>query len=168
MQMFKRMLLLSGAVVYFIVMGAFAGAQGMKMMDMNNMPYAKVKATLSDPSMAMKAMQMAKKNHVLLMAGMPVQGKSVTWKGELTGANCYLSAGLHGHNHALCSKACVFAGTPILFLHGGRTYLVLTAKDGKPLPDAAYDALGQPGVTVTGVTLNSHGVLAIAIQSVSR
>lgn len=64
-------------------------------------------------------MKMAKKNHVLLMAGMPVEGKSVTWKGELTGAICYLSVGLHGHNHVLCSKVCVVAGTSILFLHSG-------------------------------------------------
>ena len=63
-------------------------------------------------------MKMAKKNHVLLMAGMPVEGKSV--------------------------------------------------KDGNPLPEAVYDALGQPRVMVTGATLYNHGVRSIAIQSVSR
>lgn len=155
-----------------VAVAALAGialfAQSMqKKMDMNDMPYAKVKAALSNPATRMKAVEMAKKNHVLLMGGRPVQGRPVAWKGELTGANCYLSAGMHGHHHALCAKACVVAGTPILFLHAGRTYLVLTPADGRPLPQGAYNDLGDPGVTVHGKVLHSHGIWAIAVRSVT-
>jgi hypothetical protein len=141
------------------------------MMDMNAMPYAKVKEMMSNPESAGKAIQMAKMNHVIIMAGMPVKGTPVTWKGELTGANCYLSGELHGPEHALCAKACVAAGSPVIFLpeksgKGPNVYTVLTAKDGVPLPKAALDALGRPGVTVTGRLVRAHGVAALAVESV--
>lgn len=164
-----RCFLLSLLMVLAVGSTALFG-QGMPMqkMNMNDMPYAKVRAMLSNPAMKMKAMEMAKMNHVLLMAGQPVQGRAVTWKGELTGANCYLSQGLHGHNHALCAKACVAAGSPVIFIHDGRVYSVLTAKDGMPLPQAAYDDLGVAGVTIQGQVVDAHGGHAIAVQSVSR
>jgi hypothetical protein len=58
---------------------------------------------------------MAKKNGVMLMGGMSMGGRQVTMKGELTGADCYLTTGDHGHEHALCAKACVSHGGPIVF-----------------------------------------------------
>lgn len=137
-------------------------------MDMNDLPYAKVKAMLADPAQKIDAMHMAKMNHVVLMAGLPVEGKAVTWSGELTGANCYLSLGLRGHNHALCAKACVAAGSPVIFIHDRRVYTVLTGSDGMPLPAEAYDALGVAGATVRGQLVDSPGTPAIALQSVSR
>jgi hypothetical protein len=141
-------------------------AQG-KMMDMNDLPYDSVKAMLSDPARASMAMEMAKKAGVLVMVGIPVQGKDVTLKGELTGANCYLSAGLRGHNHAMCAKACVAAGSPVVFIaDDGTVYAVLTAKDGMPLPPGALDQLGRPGVTVGGSVVTAHGVKALALASV--
>jgi len=164
--------------ISFLAVGLGLGlgmhGQGMpqgKMMDMNDMPYAQVKQVMSDPQKKQMAMEMAKKNHVTLMAGMAVEGKPVTLKGELTGANCYLSMGLHGHNHALCAKACVLAGSPVLFLaeragKGPKVYTVLTAKDGMPLPEAALDALGRPGVTVNGKLVRAHGVEGLAVESV--
>ncbi|MGH9484446.1 MAG: hypothetical protein ACRD1F_05265 [Terriglobales bacterium] len=60
------------------------------------------------------------------------------------------------------------AGSPIVFLHNGQTYLVLTPKDGMPLPKAVYNDLGDPGVTVHGQVIDSHGVRAIGISSVSE
>lgn len=165
----NRWLLLALIAMFGVALFAHAQqAMGMQKMDMNDMPYAKVKAMLSNPSMKMNAMKMAKMNHVLLMAGMPVEGEKVNWTGELTGANCYLSQGLHGHNHAMCAKACVAAGSPIVFIHGNHVYTVLTATDGMPLPEAAYDDLGVSGVTVQGTIVRRHGSDAIAVMSVSR
>ena len=163
--MLKRTQWIMGAIA--ILAGLSLWAQQMKMMNMNDLPYAKVKAMLSNTATKMKAMQMAQQHHVLLMAGQPVQGRHVTLVGELTGANCYLSRGLHGHSHALCAKACVAAGSPVVFLSKGHVYTVLTAADGMPLPQAALDDLGRPGVTVHGVVLDRHGVRALAVESVS-
>lgn len=50
---------------------------------------------MSNPQTAKKVMMMAKRNHIMLMGGMSVGGRPVTMKGELTGADCYLSAGEH-------------------------------------------------------------------------
>lgn len=151
-----------------VTAGGLLWAQGMQnKMDMNDMPYAQVKAMMSNPEQATKAMQMAKMNHVMLMAGMPVKGRSVTLKGELTDANCYVSDGLHGHNHAMCAKACVAAGSPMVFLaDSGKVYTILTAKDGMALPEDALNDLGKPGVTVHGTVVKSHGVDALALESV--
>lgn len=159
-----RTLFVAGMIAALAALALWA--QNMPMGDMNDMPYAKVKEMLSNPSTKMQAMQMARQNHVLLMAGQPVEGRHVTLVGELTDANCYLSTGVHEHHHALCAKACVAAGSPVLFISGGKVYSVLTAADGMPLPEAAYDALGKPGVTVHATELNRHGVRAIAVQSV--
>lgn len=156
------------SVVAIMAIGIGAWPQGAKKMDMNETPYANVKAMLATPEGAAKARQMAKANGVMLMGGMPINGQAVTLKGELTGADCYLSGGLHGHEHALCSKACVAHGSPILFVaHGGGVYVVLTPKDGRPFPEDVLNALGKPSVTVQGNTLDSQGVKAISIHSVS-
>jgi len=102
-----------------------------------------------------------------LMGGVAVEGKEVTLKGELTGANCYLSRGIHGHDHALCAKACVAAGSPVIFIaQDGKVYTVLLAKDGTSLPEAALDDLGRPGVTIEGKLVSGHGQEALALESV--
>ena len=49
-----------------------------------------------------------------------------------------------------------------------KTYVVLTAADDMPLPQAAYDDLGRPNVTVHGMVLDNHGIPALAIHSVSQ
>ena len=137
-------------------------------MNMNDLPYDSVKAILNDPVRGPQAMEMAKKMGVVLMAGMPVEGKEVTLKGEITGANCFLSGGLRGHNHAMCAKACVAAGTPVLFLaDNGAIYTVLTGKNGVALPAGTLDLLGRAGITVKGSILTTHGVKSLALQSVS-
>ncbi len=157
------------AAALSLLAGAGLAAQGqMGKMDMNDMPYDSVRAMMADPARRAQAMEMAKMNNVLLMAGQPVPGKPVTLKGELTGANCYLSAGLHGHTHAMCAKACVSAGSPVVFMAAnGTVYAVLTGVDGMPLPKEVYEDLGRAGVTVTGKTLESHGLNMIAIESVA-
>jgi hypothetical protein len=150
--------------------GGLLWGQGMqKKMDMNDIPYAKVKAILSNPQEAAKAKKMARKNHVMLMGGHPINGKPVTLKGELTGADCYLSAGFHGHHHALCSKACVAHGGPIVFLaQNGTVYLALPHADGTSFTNAELNALGVPGVTVMGNAGESHDIRYLSIHSVRR
>ncbi len=152
----------------FLFAAAFLWAQsGMTKQQLLNMPYAKVKAMLSNPHSAAKLKAAVKKNGVMLMGGVPITGPEVTLKGELTGADCYLSAGVHGPEHSLCAKACVAHGGPVVFIgSNGTTYLVIPPRDGMPLPEKAYDDLGKPGVTVKGAELDSHGIHAIAIHSV--
>jgi hypothetical protein len=165
--MFSRMLCISAVVAGLGLAGTRTAAAQGQMMDMNNLPYDSVKAMLSDPARAPQAMAMAKNAGVVLMAGMPVHGTAVTMKGELTGANCYLSGGLHGHSHAMCAKACVAAGSPVIFIgDNGTVYTVLTAKNGVPLPNGTLDFLGRPGVTVKGSLVTTHGVKSLALEEV--
>jgi hypothetical protein len=152
----------------FLVATAFLWSQnGMTKEQLLDMPYAKVKAMLSNPHSAARLKKAVEKDGVMLMGGIPIKGPEVTLKGELTGADCYLSAGVHGHEHAFCTKACVAHGGPVVFIaENGTTYLALPLKDGMPLPEKAYDDLGKPGLTVKAEELDSHGIHALAIQSV--
>jgi hypothetical protein len=161
----KRVVLIIGA---FLFAAAFLWSQTrMTKQKLLDMPYAKVKAMLSNPHSARELKAAAKKDGVMVMGGTPISGPEVTLKGELTGADCYLSAGIRGHEHALCAKACVAHGGPVVFIgQNGTTYLALPAKDGIPLPQKAYNDLGKPGVTVKAAELDSHGIHALAIQSV--
>jgi hypothetical protein len=132
-----------------------------------DMPYAQVKAALSNPDERVDLLEAVKKDNIILMGGQAVEGKELTMKGELTGANCYLSRGIHGHEHALCAKACVLAGSPVIFLaDDGKVYTVLTPEDGRPLPEKALDELGQPGISVHGKLVEAHGQAALALESV--
>ena len=110
-----------------------------------------------------------KENHVILMGGRPIVGRHVSMVGEFTGADCYLSAGMHGMNHALCAKACVIHGSPILFLsQKGAVYVVLPPKDGAEVPMSVLNDLGRPGVTAVGDTVYSHGIHAFSVHSATR
>jgi hypothetical protein len=141
--------------------------QATKKTNMNDLPYAKVKAMFSNPESAAKTVKMAKENGVMLMGGVPIKGKPVTMKGEITGGDCYLSQGMHGHEHAFCAKACVVHGGPVVFIaNSGEVYLVLLPKDGTPIIEQALDDLGKPGVTVKGNLVDAHGLKAISIDSV--
>ncbi len=159
--------------IAMIASGLFYGGlmwgQGMqKKTDLNDLPYAKVKQMLSNPQQAARLKRMVREEHVPLMGGHPIRGRRVTLKGELTGADCYLSVGLHGHHHALCAKACVAHGGPIVFLaQNGAVYLALPAADGTGFSTAALNDLGVPGVTVTGNEGESHGIRYLSIHSVS-
>lgn len=150
--------------------GGLLWGQGLqKTTDLNNLSYAKVKQILSSPKEAAKLKKLVREEHVPLMGGHPIRGKHVTLKGELTGADCYLSVGLHGHHHALCAKACVAHGGPIVFLaQNGIVYLALPHADGTGFSTAALNDLGVPGVTVTGNEGESHGIRYLSIHSVSR
>jgi hypothetical protein len=162
----KRSFLILSVAAVAVTAGLWA-AQGTSQKDMDDWPYSKVQQMMSHPQTAKKAMMMAKKNHVMLMGGMSMGGHPVTLQGELTGADCYLSTGDHGHDHALCAKACVSHGGPIVFIgNNGTTYLVLPPKDGAHYPEQVLDDLGKPGVTVQGHEIDSHGIKSLSVDSV--
>lgn len=162
----KRSLITAVVAVLAVSLGLLA-AQSMNQKDMNDWSYSKVKHMMSNPKTAKEVIAMAKKNNVLLMAGWSMGGTPVTMKGELTGGDCYLSAGKHGHDHALCAKACVSHGGPIVFLSSnGTTYLVLPPKDGAHFPEQVLNDLGKPDVTVHAHEIDSHGIKALSVDSV--
>jgi hypothetical protein len=164
---FGRGFFVGAILAMAVTVGLWAG-QSSGSQNMNDWSYSKVKQMLSNPQSAKKTMKMAKKNNVMLMGGMPMGGTAVTLKGELTGADCYLSAGEHGHEHAMCAKACVAHGGPILFLGPkGTTYLVLPPKDGATYPEKVLDDLGKAGVTVHAHEIDSHGIKALSVDSVT-
>jgi hypothetical protein len=163
---FKRNLILAVMIAAAIPLGLLA-AQGMNQKDMNSWPYSKVRQMMSNPQTAKKVGMMAKRNGVMLIGGMSMGGKLVTMKGELTGADCYLTTGDHGHEHALCAKACVSRGGPIAFIGSiGTTYLVLPPKDGAHYPAQVLNDLGKPGVAVRAHEIDSHGMKALSADSV--
>ncbi len=167
--MSKRLFTTSTACGALLLAAILVWGQGNtgKSTNMNNLPFAKVSSMLSTPAQAAKTEKMAKANGVTLMGGQPINGKAMTLTGELTGADCYLSQGLHEPSHAFCAKACVAHGSPIVFLaNDGTVYVVLTPKDGVHYPEALLDDLGKPGVTVTANELESRGIKAISVQSV--
>lgn len=162
----KRGLILGLGFAMAAAVGLWA-AQGTHSQNMNDWSYAKVKQMMSNPQTAKEGTMMAKKNHVLLMGGRSMGGTPITLKGELTGADCYLSSGEHGRHHAFCAKACVSHGGPIVFLAAnGTTYLVLPPKDGAHFPAQVLNDLGTPGITVHAHEINSHGIKALSVGSV--
>lgn len=165
--MHVRQKFLFAVVAAIVASVGLMAAQNMNKKDMNDWSYSEVKEMMSNPQTAKKVMMMAKKNHVLLMGGWSMGGTPVTMKGELTGGDCYLSAGKHGHEHALCAKACVSHGGPIVFVgSNGTTYLVLPPKDGARYPMQVLNDLGKPGVTVHAHEIDSHGIKALSVDSV--
>jgi hypothetical protein len=134
---------------------------------MNSMPFAKVQTFVSNLA---RAQQMAKQGNIELDAGQMVNGKSVRLRGELSDANCYLSAHNHAYDHAFCAKLCVAAGSPVLFLpdKGDQVYLVLTPQNGVRLPENVLDKIGVPGVVVTGKTFEAEGLHALALQGLEH
>ncbi|HEV8075431.1 MAG TPA: hypothetical protein VGP66_06255 [Candidatus Acidoferrum sp.] len=132
---------------------------------LNNMPFAQVQRLVSDLP---KAQKMANDGNLELLAGQPTPGNSITFRGELTDANCFLATHTHAYDHAFCAKFCTAAGSPLLFVsdQGGLVYVVLTARNGVQLPEKALNLIGVPGIVVKGRTLESNGVRTLAVESV--
>lgn len=162
-----RRSIISAIVLAAAVSLGLLAAQNTNGKNMNDWSYSKVKEMMSHPQTAKRVMMEAKKNDVMLMGGVSMGGTPVMMKGELTGADCYLSSGQHGPSHALCAKACVSHGGPIVFLgSNGTTYLVLPPKDGAHYPLQVLNDLGKPGVTVHAHEIDSHGIKALSVDSV--
>ncbi len=131
---------------------------------LNSMPYAQVRRLVSD---LLKAKKMASDGNLDLLAGQPMRGEPVTLHGELTDANCFLGNHTHAYDHAFCAKFCVAAGSPVLFIsdQGGVAYVVLTARNGVPLPENILNLIGVPGIAVKGRTLDANGVKTLAVEN---
>jgi len=131
---------------------------------LNSMPYAQVRRLASD---LLKAKKMTRDGNLDLLAGQPMRGEPVTLHGELTDANCFLGNHTHAYDHAFCAKFCVAAGSPVLFIsdQGGVAYVVLTARNGVPLPENILNLIGVPGIAVKGRTLDANGVKTLAVEN---
>ena len=132
---------------------------------MNSMPYPQVRRLVSDLP---KAAKMASDGNLELLAGRLVRGEPVTFRGELTDANCFLGTHTHAYDHAFCAKFCVAAGSPVLFIsdQGGVAYVVLTVHNGVPLPENILNLIGVPGIAVKGRTLDANGIKTFAVENV--
>ena len=97
-------------------------------------------------------------------------GNSVTLRGELTDANCYLGSHNHAYDHAFCAKLCAAAGSPLLFVpdQGSQAYLVLTPRNAVPLPANLLDQIGVPGILVKGKAIDADGVHALTVESLAQ
>jgi hypothetical protein len=155
------------SMVTLILVLGFSGYQFGDRNGLNDMPFEKVRNWTSDLEGARKA---AQRGNIDLFAGRPAGDIKINMRGELTDANCYLSQGDHAYDHAFCAKFCAATGSPLLFLpdKSARVYVVLTAKDGVPLPAGVLNLLGIPGVSVTGEELKSHGIDALAVMSAGQ
>lgn len=132
--------------------------------NLNSMPFARVRPLVSDLA---RAQALAKQGNIDLLAGNAVPGESVSLRGELNDANCYLASHKHAYDHAFCAKLCVAAGSPLVFIsdQGGQTYFVLTASNAVPIPGEVLDSIGVPGITIRGRIVTAEAVKAVAIES---
>lgn len=155
------------ALLGLITMLALCGFQYGDKLGLNGLPFSQVRPLVSDLS---KAEGMAKQGNIDYFAGQSVEGKPVTLRGELTDANCYLATQTHAYDHAFCAKLCAAAGSPLVFLpdQGGTPYVVLTPRNGVPVPEKLLDQIGVPGIAVQGKTLEYGGVKALAIVDLAR
>ena len=131
---------------------------------MNSMTFEEVKALASDPQ---RARLMAQQGNVDLFVGKEVAGQMVKLRGELTDGNCFLDKGIHAYDHAFCAKACVAAGSPVVFISDddGKVYSVITPRNGVAVPEKVMDLLGIPGITVRGRVSRSQGMNVLAVES---
>jgi len=134
---------------------------------LNGLPFAKVQPFVSDPA---KAQTLAQQGNIDLLAGQSVPGNSVTLRGELADANCYLGSHAHGYDHAFCAKLCAAAGSPLLFIpdQGSHAYVVLTPRNVIPLRANLLDQIGVPGILVKGKALDADGVHALAVDTLQQ
>jgi hypothetical protein len=130
------------------------------------MPFTEVQPLVFDLT---KAGRLAKQGNVELFAGQTEPGRSVSLRGEVTDANCYLGSHVHSYDHAFCAKLCVAAGSPLLFIRdeGGEIYLVLSEKNGIRLPGNVLDRIEVPGIMVKGRVLEADGMRALAIEGLA-
>ena len=100
-----------------------------------------------------------------------------TWRvtGEICDGKCLAGAMRPGRGlaHKACANLCLLGAVPPIFVStqpvAGAQFMLVTGPDGGPLPEAAYDAVGEY-VSVTG-TLAMHGampVFAIDAATIAR
>ena len=102
--------------------------------ELNKMPFDQVQALVFNLA---KARSLAKQGNIDLLVGQVEPGKTVSMRGEVTDANCYMGTHTHAYDHAFCAKLCAAAGGPLVFIsdQGGQLYLVLNQQNGMPLPE---------------------------------
>jgi hypothetical protein len=135
--------------------------------ELNNMPFRQVQALVSDRA---KARRLAKDGNIDLLVGQVEPGETVSLRGEVTDANCYLGFHMHAYDHAFCAKLCVAGGSPLVFIpdQGAEIYLVLSERNGIRLPENLLDRIGVPGIVVKGKVLNSGGLRALAVEGLAQ
>jgi hypothetical protein len=130
------------------------------------MPFTDVQRLVFDLA---KARRLAKQGNIDLLAGQEEPGETVSLRGEVTDENCYLGNHAHAYDHAFCSKLCVAAGGPLVFIpdQGGEIYLVLNERNGIQMPESVLDRIGVPGIVVKGKVLEANGMRALAVEGLA-
>ncbi len=93
--------------------------------------------------------------------------KSVTVTGEVIDTFCYALMGAKGPSHRQCGLDCVKAGIPAGLLEDGTgtVYVLLPAKDKKPVPPEAVEKMGGKA-TITGKMVEVGGSRFLTVESV--
>jgi hypothetical protein len=84
--------------------------------------------------------------------------------GEVIDITCYLDHDSLGPKHADCARKCIERGMPVGLLVNGKVYNVIISSHESPNAKLAPYA-GQM-VTVTGKTIEKHGMHAIDMEDV--
>jgi hypothetical protein len=157
---------LIGLLLVVAVLGVCAFQYGDKY-GLNSLPFAEVRPFVSDLG---KARGLASEGNIDFFAGEAVRGETVSLRGELTDANCYLGTQTHAYDHAFCAKLCAAAGSALVFIadRDGKTYVVLTSRNGVAVPEKVLDEIGVPGIVVRGRVLEGGVVWAVAISGLGE
>jgi hypothetical protein len=134
--------------------------------ELNKMPFAEVQPLVSDLA---KARRLAKQGNIDLLVGQAEPGETVTLRGEVTDANCYLGTHTHAYDHAFCAKLCAAAGAPLVFVsdQGGLVYLAFNERNGIRLPAEVLDRIGVPGLMLKGKVMDAEGLRALAVEGLA-
>jgi hypothetical protein len=134
--------------------------------ELNKMPFTDVQSLVFDLA---NARRLAKQGNIDLFAGQAEPGETVSLRGEVTDANCYLGNHTHAYDHAFCAKLCAAAGGPLVFIpdQGEEIYLVLNERNGIHLPESVLDRIGVPGIVVRGKVLKAGGMRALAVEGLA-
>jgi hypothetical protein len=100
-------------------------------------------------------------------------GKKTSVTGEVVDVSCYLQLGKRGEAHVACGTKCLTNGQPIGIVDGeGKLYLVMSEehhprRDGQTELKSVFIPLLAKTVTVNGMEVETHGIHALFVNTVS-
>lgn len=153
------------ALLGLIAVLALCGFQYGDKLGLNGLPFAQVRPLVGDLS---KAERMAKQGNIDFFAGQPVAGTPLTLANLPT--RIASSRRKRMHTTTRFARNCAPRRVAPYFIpdQGGTAYVVLTPRNGVPVPEKLLDRIGVPGVVVKGTVLESGGIKALAILDLAR
>ena len=92
--------------------------------------------------------------------------KTVTLKGEVVDAGCYLAHGARGADHKECATKCISGGMPMGLLTADNKFYLITLDHQNADPYNQLKDMASATVELTGTTFTRNGVTSIDVTGV--